>query len=126
MDDPCVLLIDSDAGHRRGLEEALAPGGHAVESISHDSAVAHLSREDMSRYAAVVVVVKDEPSTLSSTYRLGEYVLHYMEQLCPEVLGRTIVVTPLERLADDIPSACRVLLEPVSGDVLLAAVSGAR
>lgn len=125
MDIIEILLVDSDPAHSRGIEDPLVRSGHQLDRITHDAAVAHISREDMSRYTAVIVVLADEPSTLSDTYKLGEYVLHYLAQLCPEVLPRVIVVTPDAQLAKTVSPLSRVLLEPVAEEALLAAVSAA-
>ncbi|HYI12282.1 MAG TPA: hypothetical protein VEK57_24730 [Thermoanaerobaculia bacterium] len=117
-----ILVVDSDPAHRTGIEGALLRAGYRVDRIPHDTAVAHISREDMSRYAATVVALTDEPSTLSDTYRLGEYVLHYLAQLCPEVLPRVVVVARSEELAATATPVGRVLIEPVTDAELLAEV----
>lgn len=96
-----------------------------MESIAHEEAVAHISREDMSRYGAVIIAASDEPSTLSASFRLGEYVLHYMTQMCPEVLRRVIVVAP-RPLPPSFAPAARVLIEPYGVSELVAAIDGAR
>lgn len=118
-----ILIVDSDVAHATAIHDSLVRAGHRVDRISHDAAVAHISRENMSRYAAVVVALKDEPSTLSATYRLGEYVLHYLTQLCPEVLPRVVVTTPSAQLAGTASPLSRVLVEPSTEEQLLAAVS---
>lgn len=117
-----ILVVDSDPAHRTGIEDPLVRAGYRVDRITHDTATAHISREDMSRYAAVVVALTDEPSTLSDTYRLGEYVLHYLAQLCPEVLPRVVAVARSTELAGAAAPVGRVLIEPVTGEELLAAV----
>ena len=117
-----ILVVDSDPAHRTGIEDPLVRAGYRVDRITHDTAVAHISREDMSRYAAVIVALTEEPSTLSDTYRLGEYVLHYLAQLCPEVLPRVVVTTPDAQLARTASPLSRVLIEPATDEQLLAAV----
>ena len=117
-----ILVVDSDPAHQPPGEDPLVRAGYRVDRIPHDTAVAHISREDMSRYAAVVVALTDEPSTLSDTYRLGEYVLHYLAQLCPEVLPRVVVVARSTKLAGAAARAGRVLIEPVTDAELLAAL----
>lgn len=115
-----ILVVDSDPAHRTGIEDPLVRAGYRVDRITHDAAVAHISREDMSRYGAIVVALTDEPSTLSDTYRLGEYVLHYLAQLCPEVLPRVVVVARTTELAGAAAPVGRVLIEPVTDTELLA------
>lgn len=118
-----LLVVDSDHAHRTGIENLLLRAGYRVDRITHDAAVAHISREDMSRYSAIVVALTDAPSTLSDTYRLGEYVLHYLAQLCPEVLPRVVVMTPDATLAGKASPLSMVLVEPVTGERLLEVVS---
>lgn len=117
-----ILVVDSNPAHRSGVADPLLRAGYLVDRITHDTAVAHISREDMSRYAAIVVAVTDEPSSLSDTYRLGEYVLHYLAQLCPEVLPRVVVVARSTELAEAAAPVRRVLIEPVAEEELLAEV----
>lgn len=120
-----ILVVDSDPAHRTGIEGALLRAGHRVDRITHDAAVAHISREDMRRYAAIVVALTDEPSTLSDTYRLGEYVLLYLAQLCPEVLPRVVVVAQSGELAAAATPVGRVLIAPVTDAEVLAEVRAA-
>lgn len=117
-----VLLIHSDAARRSAVEEPLRAAGYAVETIAHESAVAHISRSDMSAYDAVVVALGDEPSTLSSMFRMGEYVLHFIGQLCPAVLPRVIVLMPVTYDGTGVPAECAAVQEPVSPKELLAAI----
>lgn len=117
-----ILLVDTDPAHGGRIEESLVRAGYVVDTITHEAAVAHISREDMSRYAAVIVALTDEPSTLSDTYRLGEYVLHYLEQLCPEVLPRVVVTTPSAELARTASPLSRVVVEPAAAEELVAEV----
>lgn len=117
-----ILVVDSDPAHTTRLEGALVGAGYKVDWIIHETAVAHISREDMSRYAAIVVALTDQPSTLSDTYRLGEYVLHYLAQLCPEVLPRVVVVASSTDLARAAAPVGRVLVGPVAEEELLAEV----
>lgn len=125
MERCLVLLVDSDAAGREALAASLEKLDCAIEPIAHEDAVAHISREDMSRYAAVIIAASDEPSTLSSSFRLGEYVLHYMTQMCPEVLRRVIVVAP-RPLPPSFAPAGRVLIEPYSVSDLVSAIDHAR
>jgi DNA-binding response OmpR family regulator len=117
-----ILVVDSDPTCRSRVADPLLRVGYLVDRITHDTAVAHISREDMSRYAAIVVVMTGEPSTLSDTYRLGEYVLHYLAQLCPEALPRVVVVARSSELAEAAARVGRVLIEPVTEEELLAEV----
>ena len=119
-----ILVIDSDPAHASRIDVLLGDA-HRVDRIAHDVAVAHISREDMSRYAAVIVALTDDASTLSDMYRMGAYVLLYIAQLCPEVLPRVIVMTPEAKLAGTAPPLTRVLIEPVTDEQLLAAVRAA-
>lgn len=120
MNDRMILLVDTDPAHRTAIEKPLVRAGYRVDTIAHESAIAHISREDMRRYSAVVVALTNEPSTLSETYRLGEYVLHYIGQLCPEVLPRVVVVARSAELAGATPPVGGVLIEPVADAELLA------
>ncbi len=122
MQNTEILVVDSDPAHRSCVEDPLLRAGYRVDRITHETAVAHISREDMSRYAAIVVALTDEPSTLSDTYRLGEYVLHYLAQLCPEVLPRVVVVARSAELAGAAAPVGRMLVEPVTDAELLAQI----
>ncbi|MFZ2493895.1 MAG: hypothetical protein WA208_20640 [Thermoanaerobaculia bacterium] len=119
---PEILLIDSDAAHRETIENPLLAAGYRVDAIAHGDAVAHISREDMSRYSAVLVTLTEEPSSLAASHQMGEYVVHFISQLCPEVLPRVIAMTALEIVSTSVASRCRIVCEPMESDQLLAAV----
>ena len=122
MDRRAILVVDTDPAHRMSIEDALVRAGYRIDAITHEAAIAHISRADMGGYAAVVVALTDEPSTLADTYRLGEYVLHYLAQLCPEVLPRVVMTTRSAQAARTASPLSRVVVEPVTAEELLAEI----
>lgn len=92
-----VLLIDSDVTHRQAIEQPLVRAGYEVDAITHAEMLAHVSREDMGRYAAIVVAQINPDASVTSRSRAGENVVQYLAQFSPEVMTRVILLTAEQR-----------------------------
>ncbi|HEX8409421.1 MAG TPA: hypothetical protein VF883_11185 [Thermoanaerobaculia bacterium] len=117
-----VLVVDADPSHRQLIERPLLQAGYRVDAITHGEALGHISREDMNRYAAVVVAAVDPSATVTSRPRAGEYVLQCIAQLSPETLPRVVLLAPDQRSAATSPKSYRILVEPIEATQLLTAV----
>lgn len=120
MERTRVLVVETEGAHQQPLVGPLVRAGYDVDTVAHDGALAHISREDMDGYGAVLIAMADRPSTLADAYRLGEYVLHYIAQTCAHILPRVIAVTPGLRLLN--AAQARVLAEPWEEEQLLELV----
>jgi hypothetical protein len=118
-----LLAVETDGAHQQPLTAALVRAGYDVDTVPHDSALGHISGADMDGYGAVLIAMSERPSTLSESYRLGEYVLHYITQTSPHILPHVIAVTPAIHLLRT--TEAHVLAEPWQEEQLLELVARA-
>lgn len=118
-----VLVVESDGDQGAAITAICGDGGFAVDVVSHERTLAHLSKH-ASDYCALIVRVAPEPSTLSAADRMGEFVLRYIAQAMPECLARTIVVTTIpDDLRTNLPAVQTVLDDPYEPSDLVDAIA---